>query len=151
MNKDALLATVIGFGVGLIIAALVFLGPTIFKNFPPLRLPDFSSLISKFSSKSGTVKPTPTPKPNEILNIQSPLPEAIEPKNESLISGASPANAIIVIEGEGTENVVVANAEGAYAGKISLGEGKNEIRVTSYSGASVQTQSVIVYYTPEDF
>jgi len=151
MNKDALLATVIGFGVGLVIAALVFLGPSVFKNLPPIHMPDFSSLISKFTSQKSGPKPSPTPKPNEVLTIQSPLPEAIEGKNESLVSGSAPPNATIVLEGESTENVVVANAEGAYAGKISLGEGKNELIVTSYSKGNIQTQSVIVYYTPEDF
>lgn len=151
MNKDALLATVIGFGVGLFIAALVFLGPTVFKNMPQIRLPDLSSLFARFTAQKNNATPTPTPKPNEILNIQSPLPESIEPKNESLISGSAPPSAIVVIEGEGTENVIIANAQGAYAGKISLGEGKNEITVTSYAGANVQTQTVTVYYTPEDF
>lgn len=151
MNKDALLATVIGFGVGLVIAALVFLGPTVFKNMPQIHFPDLSALWSKFTAQKNNATPTPTPKPNETLSIQSPLPESIEAKNESLISGSAPPNAIIVIEGESTENVVVANAEGSYAGKIALGEGKNEITVTSHAGASTQTQSVIVYYTPEDF
>ncbi len=151
MNKDALLATVIGFGVGLVIAALVFLGPTIFKNMPQIRMPNLSSLWNNFTAQKNNAAPTPTPKPNEVLSIQSPLPESIEAKNESLISGSAPPNAIIVIEGEGTEHVVVANAEGLYAGKISLGEGKNDITVTSYAGPNVQTQSVTVYYTPEDF
>ena len=151
MNKDALLATVIGFGVGLIIAALVFLGPTVFKNMPQIRMPNLASLWSNFTAQKNNAAPTPTPKPNEVLSIQSPLPESIEQKNESLISGASPPNAIVVIEGESTENIIIANAEGSYAGKISLGEGKNEITVTSYAGANVQVQSVTVYYTPEDF
>lgn len=151
MNKDALLATVIGFGVGLVIAALVFLGPAMFKNMPQIHMPDFSAFMNKFAVQKNSAKPTPTPKPNETLSIQSPLAESIEQNNESLISGSTLPNAVVVIEGEGTENVVVANAEGAYAGKISLGEGKNEITVTSYAGANAQRLSVIVYFTPEDF
>lgn len=151
MNKDAVLATVIGFGVGLIIAALVFLGPTLFKNFPQIRLPDIGAMISNFQKGSNANKPTPTPKPGDTLTIQSPLPDAIEPQNEALISGTAPPNALIVIEGETTENVVVANASGSFAGKITLREGKNEIQVTSHLKDVTQTQSVTVYYTSEDF
>ncbi|HLD24606.1 MAG TPA: hypothetical protein VJB96_01680 [Patescibacteria group bacterium] len=150
MNKDALLATIIGFGIGLVIAAGVFLGPSLFKNMPQLRLPDLSSLLNTFKTSENR-EPTPTPKPNETLTIQSPLADSIEPKNETLISGMTAPEAIVVIEGESTETVAVANAQGAFAGKIALGEGKNDIVVTSYSKDNVQTQTVRVYYTPEDF
>lgn len=150
MNKDAILATIIGFGVGLIIAALVFLGPSLIKNFPGITFPDLSGIMAKFTSSDNT-KPTPTPKPGEGLTIQSPLPEAIEPKNETLVSGTTLPDAMVVIETDGTETVVIANAQGAYAGKITLGEGKNDITVTSYAKETVQTQTVTVYYTPEDF
>lgn len=151
MNKDALLATVIGFGVGLVIAAIVFLGPTMFKGMPQFKFPDVSALFSRFTSQQGGGNPTPTPKPNDALTIQSPLPEAIEPQNELLISGSAPPNSTIVIEGESSENVVIANAKGSYAGKIALGEGKNEITVTSHTKDKTQQQTVTVYYTPEDF
>jgi hypothetical protein len=150
MNKDALLATVIGFGVGLIIAAAVFLGPSLIKNFPTIRLPDLSGITAMFSKKNSP-KPTPAPKQGEGLTIQSPLPEAIESKNETLVSGSAVPESIVVIETDGTEAVAVANAQGSYAGKIALTEGKNDIIVTSYTGGKVQTQTVTVYYTPEDF
>ena len=72
-------------------------------------------------------------------------------RSRTLISGMTAPEAIVVIEGESTETVAVANAQGAFAGKIALGEGKNDIVVTSYSKDNVQTQTVRVYYTPEDF
>lgn len=142
MNKDAILATIIGFGIGLLIAAAVFLGPAIFRSMPQIRLPDFSK-------KPAT--PTPTPKLNEALTIQSPLPETIEPKNETLVTGTTAAESIVVIEGETNETVSHSNGDGAFAGKIALGEGKNDITVTSYTKDKVQTQTVRLYYTPENF
>ena len=111
MNKDALLATIIGFGIGLVIAAGVFLGPSLFKNMPQLRLPDLSSLLNTFKTSENR-EPTPTPKPNETLTIQSPLADSIEPKNETLISGMTAPEAIVVIEGESTETVVLENSGG---------------------------------------
>lgn len=150
MNKDALLATIIGFGVGLIIAALVFLGPSLIKNFPQIKLPNMSGIASMFT-QANKPKPTPTPKPGEGLTIQSPLPEAIEPKNETLVSGSAVPESIVVIETGSVETVAVANLQGAYAGKIALTEGKNDILVTSYANGKIQSTTVTVYYTPEDF
>lgn len=148
MNKDALLATIIGFGVGLVIAGLVFLSPTLFRALPHFSLPKISwSFLNPSKSK---VTPTPKPKSN-TLTIESPLSDSIEPKNETLLSGTTAPNAIVVLEGEIGETVAVANAQGAYAGKLTLGEGKNVLKVTSYAGKDVQTQSVIVYFTTENF
>ncbi len=152
MNKDAILATIIGFGVGLVIAGLIFLGPTVLKNLPHVSLP----ALPKFSlALPGAAHPKPTPKttgtPSDTLTIESPLADSIEPKNELLISGSAAPNAVVVLEGENGEAVVVANNQGAYAAKLTLGEGKNDLVVTSYSGKNVQTQSVTVFYTPENF
>lgn len=142
MNKDALLATIIGFGIGLIIAAGVFLGPSIVRSMPQIRLPEFSKKPAA---------PTPTPKQNEALTIQSPLAESIELKNETLVTGSVAPESIVVIEGESGETVSAVNSDGAFAGKVVLTEGKNDITVTSYTKDKVQTSSVRVYYTPEDF
>lgn len=148
MNKDAILATVIGFGIGLLIAAAIFLGPALIKNFPRITLPSISSINGKTKEQT---KPAQKPVLTDTLTIQSPLPEAIEPKNETLVSGSVTPDSTVVIETEGTEAVVVSNAQGSFAGKIALGEGKNDIVVTSYTKGKVQTQTVTVYYTPEDF
>lgn len=154
MNKDAILATIIGFGVGLVIAALVFLGPSMIKGAPHISLPDFSKLASFLSVKSDTtnrLNAKPTPKLSDRLTIQSPLPDSIEPKSETLISGTTRPNAIVVIEGVDQDNVVIANATGAYASKISLGEGKNDLVVTSYADGGSESADVTVYYTAETF
>lgn len=154
MNKDAILATIIGFGVGLVIAALVFLGPSMVKGVPHISLPDFSKIMALFSVKTtsdGNKKAVPTPKAPGRLTIQSPLPDSIEPKSETLISGTTHPNAIVVVEGEDADNVVVANEAGVYAGKIALGEGKNDLVITSYSDGDIQSEGVTVYYTTESF
>ena len=150
MNKDALLATIIGFGIGLVITGLVFAGPTIFKNFPKINLSALTQFMGKQSAT--TKKPNPTPRPNsDDLAIESPLADSIEAKPEVLVSGRTAPNATVVIEGESNEAVVIANTQGAYAGSITLGEGKNEILVTSYKDKKVQKQNVTVFYTPEKF
>lgn len=151
MNKDAILATIIGFGVGLVIAGLVFLGPTVLKNLPPIHLPNFAFIQNLFQ-KTPKLATSPTPKATSHgLTVESPLPDSIESRNETLISGNTKPNAIVVLEGENGELVVVANPQGAYAGKLSLGEGKNELHITSYNGSDRESQTVTVFYTPENF
>ncbi len=151
MNKDAILATIIGFGVGLVIAGLVFLGPTLFNGMPRFSMPDLSFITKLFNSKKDTAPSTDTSTTPKKFAIESPLPESIEPKEETLVSGTTAPNATVVIEGESSEIVVIANNDGAYAGKIPLTEGKNEISVTSYAKEKTETLTVTVYYTPESF
>jgi len=151
MNKDAILATIISFGVGLIIAGAVFLGPTLVKQMPRISLPDLSFLTRLINTRQSP-DATPTPKPaSGDLTIESPLADAIEPKNETLVSGQTKPDAVVVLEGETDETVIVANNKGAYAGKVSVSEGKNTITVTSHAGGDTQVKDVTVYYTPESF
>ncbi|MEK7577207.1 MAG: hypothetical protein AAB492_01135 [Patescibacteria group bacterium] len=146
MNKDALLATIIGFGVGLILTGLVFLGPSLFKSFPSFSLPKIS--WPKFFTSQSSATPTPTPiKTSGTLMIEAPLPDSIELRSETLVSGKTKPRAIVVVETTDTETVVVANDLGAFATKITLSEGKNELVVSSHEGKEVQTQTLTVFYS----
>ena len=80
MNKDALLATLIGFGIGLLITGLLLIGPDIAKLFPKIKFPTIS-----FSQNQKSTMPTPTPTPKApTFAITSPLPEAIENTSDLL-------------------------------------------------------------------
>lgn len=145
------MATLIGFGVGLLLVGVVLVGPNVIKNLPAISLPKFSlpkiSLPQTPKKISITPSPTPLSKP---LTIDSPLSETIEVKAETLVSGATYPNAVVVIAGEESETVVIANTGGKYAGKVSLLEGKNEIIVVSHTNGATYSQSVTVFYTPEE-
>lgn len=151
MNKDAVLATIIGFGVGLIIAGLVFLAPALVKDMPSISLPDLSFLSTIIQ---GNKNPQPTPKVTPIshaFTVASPLDESVELREEVLISGTTAPESMVVLEDETNELVVLANTKGAYAGKLTLSEGKNVLTVTSYANKKTETKTVTVYYTPEPF
>lgn len=151
MNKDALLATILGFTLGLILMAGFFFGPALLSNTFHLNIPSISSLLSKLKRQSTTVLPTPSLSDDSTLRIQSPLDESIEPNQETLVSGVTLPNALVVIEGQGDDIVVTANNKGAFAGKITLTEGVNPIQVTSYANKTAQVQTITVYYTTEEF
>jgi len=156
MNKDAIVATGIGFGVGLVITGLVLYGPTMVKS---MKFPSLSFSLPKFSFSLPTFgKSTPTPAPqtntnakkDHTLTIESPIADALETEETMLVSGSTTPGATTIIASTLDEVVVVANDKGTYAGKVTLAEGKNTILVTSMEpkGPTLE-QTVTVYYTPE--
>lgn len=148
MNKDALLATLIGFIIGLVITGILLAGPTIAKGFPNIQWPTFTFSLPKAPGTQEDNKPTPTPTAF-FLTIDSPLTDSIEEKSDVLVSGKTMANATVVIAGNVDEIVVTADDKGTYAGKVKLVEGKNDVVVTSYNKEEQKSQTVTVFYTPE--
>lgn len=148
MNKDAILATLIGLMLGLAIAGTFIFGPSLVKTFPKLKLPTIS-----LPKPTPQTAPQPTSAPEEFgVTITAPLPEAIEPKEDVVVSGMTQAGATVVIGGPLDEDVVTAGDDGAYAGQVKLSEGKNEIVVTAYGGEGKQAQTAVtLYFTEENF
>ncbi len=148
MNKDAILATLIGLALGLVIAGAFIFGPGLIKAVPGIKLPTIS--LPKPASQA-TPAPSPTPK-EFTVTITAPLPDAIEPKDDVVVSGTTQAGATVIIAGPLDEDVVVAGTDGAYAGKVTAVEGKNDITVTAYGTDGKQAQSTVtIYYTEENF
>ncbi len=148
MNKDAILATVIGLVLGLAIAGTFIFGPSLVGAFPKLKLPTIT--MPKTAPKT-TPQPTSIPKEFSVT-ITAPLPDAVEPKDEVVVSGMTTTGATVVIGGPLDEDVVVAGENGAYAGKVTAVEGKNDISVTAYGIDGKQAQSLVtIYYTQEEF
>lgn len=146
MNKDALLATLIGFGIGLFITGMLLVGPKIVGFFPKISL-DFSRFTtSKTSSKS-----TPTPQEKEFgITIDSPLTDSLESQDEVFVSGSTTAGATVVIAGNVNDAAIETKTDGKFAGKLTLVEGKNDITVTSYLKDKKASQTITVFYTPEE-
>lgn len=138
MNKDALLATVIGFVVGLLITGLLLVGPKLVSLLPKISLPKTAA--------------TPTPAAqNTGFTIDSPLPDSIESSSKLLVSGSTEMGAMVVIQTDVDDEVVLAKDDGKYAGKVTLAEGKNDLTVASYGKTKQETKTIQVFYTPEDF
>ncbi len=146
MNKDALLATAIGFVVGLFITGMLLVGPKLSAFLPKITLPSFSLPQSKTPETAN--QPTAN---TPSFAIDSPLPDSIESEPTILVSGTATAGATIIIQTDSDDEVVLAKEDGKYAGKIALAEGKNDITVTGYSKGAQETRSVTVFYTPEEF
>lgn len=143
MNKDALLATLIGFAIGICITGLLLVGPKL-----AVYLPKISFQLPQFAKSQP--KPTASPAPKEFsVAIDSPIPDSIESESELLISGSTQSDATVVLQGNINDAAVIANADGKFAGKITLVEGKNDITVTSYLLDKKASQTITIFYTPE--
>ena len=145
MNKDALLATLIGFIVGLIITGLILVGPKLLSMMPKITLPTITL---------PTKGPTPTAEPSTAefaVTIDSPLEGSIETSAELLVSGSTQTGSTVFIQTDADDAVVIAGGDGKYAGKITLVEGKNDLSVTAYLKKNQATQQTTVFYTQEEF
>lgn len=144
-----MLATTIGLILGLTIAGVFIFGPGIARAIPKFSLPSFS--LPKPSTKTS---PQPTSTPKEFsVTITAPLADAVEPKKDVVVSGLTITGATVVIQGPIDEDVVLAGEGGAYAGRVTALEGKNDITVTAYAqnGTKQAQSSVTIFYTEENF
>ena len=145
MNKDAILATMIGFVVGLVITAILLAGPKLASFLPHIswKLPTFSQ-SKPTPSKAGTAKQKAF-----TVTIESPLDQSIQSDSTILVSGSTTSGATVLIDGNTDDAISQVKSDGKFAGKVSLVEGENIITVTSYLKGKSATQSVMVFYTSE--
>lgn len=150
MNRDAILATVIGFGIGLLITGIFLLGPNIKTLLPKgIKLPAVPFLASQ-EKKGSPTGPTPTPMALAIT-IDSPLPDAIVDSDALLVSGVTSPDATVVLQLNDQDVVVAAAIDGKYAGKVTVSEGENTLTATSYTKEGKMTsQTTTIFYTPEE-
>lgn len=156
MNKDAFLATLIGLVIGLLITGIIVVGPPLVKRMSGISVPSIPKIsLPNFSLPKKQTGGTPTPAENQTkehtITISSPLPESIEQNEQIIVSGTTTPDSLVVFQGPTDDAVVHANAEGKYAGKLTLVEGKNTVTVSAYDKNNKYiTTDVTVYYTPEE-
>jgi hypothetical protein len=145
MNKDALLATLIGFGIGLFITGMLLVGPKLLQYLPKISLN-----LPKMTSQQKP-KPSTNPKPKEFaITVDSPLDESLESEKEVLVSGTTMEGTTVIIQGNNNDSASLVNADGKFAGKITLTEGKNEITVIGVLKDKRVSKTITVFYTPEE-
>lgn len=151
MNKDAILASVIGFGIGIFITGLLLVGPNLLKNMPKLPTLAFPQQQAKVQEDTAAAKvSSPTPQAASFA-IDSPVTDTIQDKDSVLVSGNTPPGSTVLVQSELDEQVATVTNEGKFAATVSLQEGENTLTVTSYGSGKPTSQSVTVYYTPETF
>jgi hypothetical protein len=150
MNRDAILATVIGFILGLLITTIILFGPKVFQSLANIKF-DTSKL--SFLSKTN-ISPTPSEKiienksiSNEPLVIDAPLSETISDTEQVLVSGTAIPGSYVIIAGAVDEIGIYVAKDGKFGGKVTLNEGINTIMVSAYNNQTVVQKTVIIYYS----
>ncbi|MBI5613601.1 hypothetical protein HY947_01640 [Candidatus Gottesmanbacteria bacterium] len=151
MNRDILLATAIGFIIGLILTGVILLGPKALASLPKLKGISFSFPSFSFPKGPEKLSPTPAQNQNPGFVIQAPLSEAIESGESVLISGTAHAGATVSASGQLDEDIVVVKEDGKLALKVGLVEGKNEISVSEFFENKQITQTIVVYRSIDSF
>jgi hypothetical protein len=148
MNKDAILASIIGFAIGLLITGVVIVGPRIVEK---IQLAQSQGQVASASQDANKNQPSKEESISDTteLTIDNPKPETIVYTADLTVSGKRSKNQTIIITSPIEEVVVAPQNSATYEGKVTLKEGKNDITVASVAGGTATTRMVVVYYSRE--
>ncbi len=148
MNKDAILASVIGFGIGLLITGGILVGPTVISQLAT-RLQEREGTVASATNEQASTTPGVNQPLNGVsLSIESPKTDAIVNEDNIEVKGKTLANTMVIVAGDTDEDVIQTDASGAFVGNITLKEGINDITVTAIQGTLTSLQKIVVFYTP---
>ena len=139
MNKDTLVATVIGFGLGLVAAIALWVVPRI---LPKITTPQPAKQI---------VSASPTTLGNETTSfeITSVRDGQIVKVKTVKLEGKALGAQFVVITTPTDNQVATPSSDGSFNISLTLNEGGNGISVTSFKTESRETQDLFVYYFTE--
>ena len=152
MRREAVLAIVIGFSVGLLICAGLLLGRKSIRQkiklpqWPPRQMEEAQPPAP---TKADEISVAPTT--SKILTITSPEDESIANEEKITLEGKTAPGAIISVVYEEGEALGEADESGKFNFEIPLIGGVNEITVTAYDTEGKETSKTltVVYTTAE--
>ena len=142
IDKDVILAIVIGVLVGGVTAFFVFFLPKFLPKSPSQT--ENAETVREEQSTSSPVS-------SSFLTLENPQNEAIFSEDEITVSGKTTPKALVIIISPTDEETIEADDKGGFEAKIALEEGANEISVTAYNeDDQEETESITVYYSEEE-
>lgn len=151
MNKDAILASIIGFAIGLCITGFLLVGPNILKNLPRISLPRRENITAQQPGNADSGPETTGAASDGGFIVTDPVAEKIVSEKTLTVSGTAEPGSLLVIQGYGEETVIAANSEGKFTSTLTLEEGKTDVIVTNYVSGKPTSKTIPVYYTEEEF
>lgn len=143
MNKDTVVASVIGFGLGLIAAVALWIVPKILPSITTSKTSQDQVLSETVAQNS------PEPEIGESLQITSPVDGEISKESKIKIQGKAPLDTLVLVT-SASENLNSAiGSSGNFSVDLNLKEGANEIAVINISHGKQESQRILVYFTKE--
>ena len=135
MNRDTVIASAVGFGIGLIAAIGLWVVPRLMpKSASPTASPTLAA-ASPTANVNGSVS----------FDIASPKDGELSKEKAITVSGHTDGDLVTIITP--TDQEIVTPQNGNFSAKINLADGANEIVVTSLKkDKSQQGKSVTVFY-----
>lgn len=140
MKKEVLIAIIIGFSVGLVIAFGLWTANKSLKQVTP----------KNEALKFQTDQTTPTPIA-QSLTINSPTEDFISNQEKINVTGKATPEATVVIVYQEGEKILTADPQGLFSVEITLLGGANEIKISSFEQDGNENSVIIngVYSTAE--
>jgi hypothetical protein len=145
MKKDVIIAVLIGFALGAIVAIMIVNLPSFIKNGND----KYKALINK---------PPPTPSTNPNENSLKPMElTVIEPKentvnmiNKIKLLGKTESGSIVFLDTPSDSISQEASKDGSFIFDLTLNEGNNELLLSSYTKeGNSKSINFNTFYTPE--
>lgn len=143
MNKDTIIASSIGFGLGLIAAIALWVVPRILpKTVPPPKSEDV--IAQKNVEGETTTKET-----EESISLSSPQNGEIITKNQVNLEGKVKDVQTVIVTTPQSNHIANPTAEGKFSTTLTLTEGANPIAVAAYSNGREIIKTLTVFYYAE--
>ena len=140
MNKDTIVASVIGFSLGLVAAIALWIVPRFLH-----KSPDTTSKVADTNQEIVLE----TQKNTETLTVAQPVDGVIVNSEDLTVQGTASDALYVVVTTDSSNDVIEPEANGTFSADVTLHDGSNEIAVTRYTENGEETKSVFVYYYEE--
>jgi len=140
MKRDIVIAMLIGFVGGVIVAVGIINGPALFKrNSTNLSL-----------DKTNPVPVTVGAQNSVNFSIDSPPDNSIQAEKSTTVKGKAEAKTTMVVDTDSDSFISDVSGDGTFGQTVALSEGANRIQVTNYNAkGDSETKTITVFYTPE--
>lgn len=143
MNKDTIIASSIGFGLGLIAAIALWVVPRILPKTAPPPQPENQVAQNNVQAEI-SVKET-----DELLSLSSPQDGEITIKSEVNLEGSVKGAQIVIVTTPQSSQIANLTAEGKFSTVLTLTEGANPIAVAAYIKGKELIKTLTVFYYAE--
>lgn len=142
MKRDIIVAVIIGFFIGAVVAIMIVNLPAFLKKGPSITRP--------LEPSESTGSSEPIPLGSNVLEIKEPQDGTISQDAQVNLTGKTQKGRLMIIETENEQFSLAAEEDGTFTQKIELHEGGNSITVSSYDEkGNLDTKTITVFYTEE--
>jgi hypothetical protein len=141
MNKDTVVASVIGFGLGLVAAIVLWVVPRILPKTTSQTAKTENQAVAQVSPKSAVLG---------AFTIANPQDGEISKNKTIKIEGAAPKASVVIVSTASGSAAIAPKNDGSFSTNLDLNEGVNEVIITSLNPDKEEVKNLNIYYFAEN-